>query len=140
MNEKQAVPHYTVTAGVVWDHCSSRVLIAKRRNADTHGSLWEFPGGKRELGESLRECLARELEEELGIEVEVEEPFITVEQDYKRFHITLHTFHCRILRGQPRAIACAQWGWVKIDELANYTFSAADKKIITKLQRHFVQD
>ena len=135
MNEKPALPHYTVTAGVVWDRYSSHVLIAKRRHGDTHGGLWEFPGGKLEAGESLEECLVRELEEELGIDVEVQEPFITVEQDYERFHITLHTFHCRILRGQPRAIACAGWRWVKITDLSSFTFSAADKHIIAALQK-----
>ena len=140
MEVDHAVPHYTVTAGVVWDRSSSRVLITQRRSDDAHGGLWEFPGGKQESGESLEECLARELMEELGIEVEVQEPFITVEHNYPGFHITLHTFHCRILRGQPRAIACAEWSWVKIDELARYPFSAADKKIVTKLQSHFVQD
>ena len=138
MEVDHAVPHYTVTAGVVWDRSSSRVLITQRRSDDAHGGLWEFPGGKQEASESLRECLARELMEELGIEVEEQEPFITVEHNYPGFHITLHTFRCRILRGEPRAIACAEWSWVKIDELARYTFSAADKKIVTKLQSHFV--
>jgi len=135
LNEKPAVPHYTVTAGVVWDRSSSRVLIAKRRDDDARGGMWEFPGGKREPGESLEGCLTRELREELGIEVEVQAPFITVEHTYPDLRITLHAFHCRILRGQPRAIACQDWRWVKIDELANYTFSAADEHIITKLQK-----
>ncbi len=138
MSAKHAVPHYDVAAGVVWDRSSSRqtrVLIAKRRDDDAHGGLWEFPGGTQEPGESLEECLARELSEELGIEVEVQEPFITVEQDYRSFHITLHTFHCHIMRGEPRAIACADWRWVEIDEFANYSFSVADKHITTALQK-----
>jgi len=136
MEVDHAVPHYEVTAGVVWDRALSAqacVLITQRRSDDAHGGLWEFPGGKQEPRESLRECLARELREELGIEVEVQEPFITVEQDYESFHITLHTFHCRILRGEPRAIACAQWNWVKITDLSSYTFSAADEHIVAKL-------
>lgn len=77
--------------------------------------------------------------EELGIEVEVQEPFITVEHNYSDFRITLHTFHCRILHGKPRAIACANWSWAGITDLFSYDFSAADKKIVTKLQSHFVQ-
>lgn len=138
METDQAVPHYTVTAGVVWDRSPSpqaRVLITKRHSDDARGGLWEFPGGKQEAGESLQECLARELREELKIEVEVQKPFITVEHNYRDLCITLHTFHCHILRGQPRAVACADWRWVAIDELTNYSFSAADEHVVTELQR-----
>ena len=134
MNEKSAVPHYTVTAGVVWDRSSSRVLIAKRRDDDARGGLWEFPGGKRERGESLEGCLTRELREELGIEVEVRGPFITVEHDYPDLRITLRAFHCRILRGEPKALACQDWGWAEIDDLSDYPFSAADEHIVSELQ------
>ena len=135
MNEKQAVPHYTVTAGVVWDRASSCVLITKRREEDVQGGLWEFPGGKQEPGESLQDCLVRELREELAIEVDVSKPFITVEHSYSEFDITLHALHCRILSGEPRAIACQEWKWVRVDELDSYAFSAADERIVTELQR-----
>ena len=135
MNNKSVVPHYTVTAGVVWDRSSSRVLITKRRDGDARGGMWEFPGGKREPGESLEGCLTRELREELGIEVEVRDQFITVEHTYPDLRITLHAFHCLIVRGEPRAIACQEWKWVKIDELANYPFSTADEHIVADLQR-----
>ena len=138
MEIEHAVPHYNVAAGVVWDRPPSRqarLLIAKRRADDARGGLWEFPGGKQEPRESLQECLARELMEELGIEVEVQEPFITVQHSYQGLHISLHTFHCRIVRGKPRAIACADWRWVAIDELADYVFPAADKRVIAELQK-----
>jgi len=138
MEIEHTVPHYNVTAGVVWDRPPSRqarLLIAKRRADDARGGLWEFPGGKQEPRESLQECLARELMEELGIEVEVQEPFITVEHNYRDLSITLHTFHCQIVRGEPRAIACAQCEWVSIDKLADYSFSAADEQVITVLQK-----
>ena len=138
MEIEHAVPHYSVTAGVVWDRPPSRqarLLIAKRRADDARGGLWEFPGGKQEPGESLQECLARELMEELGIEVQVQEPFITVEHNYRDLSITLNTFHCRIVRGKPRAIACADWRWVEINELADYVFPAADKRVIAELQK-----
>ncbi len=138
MKTEYAIPHYEVTAGIVWDRSSSshaRVLITQRRPDDAHGGLWEFPGGKQESGESLEECLARELVEELGIEVVVQEAFITVEHDYSDFRITLHTFHCQIVSGKPKTIACEEFQWVTIDELSKYSFSAADEQIVDELQR-----
>ena len=136
MAEHAAPPHH-VAAGLVWDRSPSqqaRVLITKRRDDDAHGGLWEFPGGGQEAGESLRECLARELDEELGIEVEVQGTFITIEHSYLKFDIILHTFHCQIVRGEPQAIACEEWRWVTIDQLSSYTFSAADRHVVAKLQ------
>lgn len=136
MKTEHVVPHYDVTAGMVWDRTSSpqaRVLIARRRDNDAHGGLWEFPGGGQEPGESLEECLVRELKEELGIEVAVQGPFITVEHSYPDFRISLHTFHCQIVRGEPQAIDCAEWRWVTIDELNSYSFSAADKSVVIAL-------
>ena len=139
MEAEHAIPHYEVTAGIVWDRAPSaeeaRVLITKRRSDDAHGGLWEFPGGKQESGESLEECLARELREELGIEVVVQEAFITVEHDYSDFRITLHTFHCQIVSGEPKTIACEEFQWVTIDELSKYSFSAADEQIVDELQK-----
>jgi len=137
MNQGEAVPHYTVAAGLVWDRpfsSQARLLIAKRIKSDEHGGLWEFPGGKKKLAESLHRCLARELMEELAIKVDVTEPFITVKQDYPEFSVTLHTFHCTILKGQPQAISCEQWRWVNVNDLTNYKFPEADRLVISKLQ------
>jgi mutator protein MutT len=139
MEAEHAIPHYEVTAGIVWDRDPSaeeaRVLITKRRSDDAHGGLWEFPGGKQESGESLKECLARELAEELGIEVAVQEPFIAVEHDYSDFRITLHTFHCQIVSGKPKTIACEDFQWVTVNKLSKYCFSAADQQLVAKLQK-----
>ena len=64
-------PHFHVTAGVVWKN--GRVLIAKRPEGGHLEGYWEFPGGKQEKGESLKGCLEREIEEELGLKVRAEE-------------------------------------------------------------------
>ena len=139
MEAEYAIPHYEVAAGIVWDRAPSaaeaRVLITKRRSDDAHGGLWEFPGGKLEPRESLKECLARELVEELGITVEVQEAFITVEHDYSDFRITLHTFHCQIVSGEPKTIACEEFQWVTVNKLSKYCFSAADQELVAKLQK-----
>jgi A/G-specific adenine glycosylase len=126
-------PHYDVTAGVIWNE-RGRFLIAQRLPEGLLGGLWEFPGGKQESGESLEDCLQRELAEELGIEVYVGEPLAVVQHAYTHFRITLHAFHCRLTGGQPRALGCAGWEWIELDEVDRFAFSAADRKIIAALQ------
>ena len=77
-----------------------KILITRRPEKGLLGGLWEFPGGKQKPGESLAECLKREIEEELGIEISVGEPFMQVNHAYSHFKITLHPFFCRHLKGR----------------------------------------
>lgn len=126
-------PHYDVTAAVT-RRADSRLLIAQRPPGGMLGGLWEFPGGKREPGESLRDCLRRELREELGIEVEVGEPIGAVRHAYTHFRITLYAFTCRLVAGEPAALGCAGWAWVTLDELDRYAFPVTDQKIIAMLR------
>ncbi len=137
---KRAVPHRDVVAGVVWEGgaepCSpgAKLLLAQREEGDMLGGLWEFPGGTVEVGESFEAALARELHEELGIEVAVGERFVTVEHAYTHFRMSLHTFHCRHICGQPRAIACADFAWVEPDGVSAYALSVADRKVANALR------
>lgn len=126
-------PHFEVTAGVIWND-DGRFLIAQRPLKGLLGGLWEFPGGKREPGETLEGCLRRELTEELAIAVAVGAPLTVVQHAYTHFRITLHTFHCRLVEGQPRALGCTDWRWITLDDVNRYAFSAADHKIITALR------
>lgn len=133
-----AIPHIDVVAGAIWDGkpyaTNSRLLIAQRMPNDMLGGLWELPGGKVEAGETFECALHRELREELSIEVKILEPLMTIKHTYTRFHMTLHVFHCRHIAGEPRAIECAYWTWALPDELENYTFPAADRKILAALK------
>jgi mutator protein MutT len=141
VKEQSEIPHHEVTAALVWNlppfSNKARILITKRRPDDESGGLWEFPGGKQEAGESLHACLARELAEELAIAPIVGERFITVEQEYPSCRITLHVFHCQHTGETPQCIACADWQWVTIGELARYQFSAADMKVIAAIRQTF---
>ncbi|WP_448594415.1 A/G-specific adenine glycosylase [Thermoflexus hugenholtzii] len=130
---RRALPHYDVTAGVI--EADGRVLIAQRPLQGMLGGLWEFPGGKVEPGESLEECLRRELREELGIEVEVGEPVLTLRHTYTHMRITLHVFRCRIRSGTPQPIGCADVRWVPIAELDRYAFPRTDQRIVEWLRR-----
>jgi A/G-specific adenine glycosylase len=128
---RRAIPHRDVTAGVIWK--GDRLLIAQRLPQGLLGGLWEFPGGKQEAGESLPHCLQREIREELGIEIEVGELFLTLQHAYSHFRITLHVFRCRYKGGQPQALDCADWRWVPVDELPRFAFPVADQKIVAAL-------
>jgi A/G-specific adenine glycosylase len=130
---RRPVPHYDVAAAVT-TRADGRVLVAQRNAEDMLGGLWEFPGGKREDGETLPECLAREMREELDIEVEVGRPLIVVEHAYTHFRITLHAFECRVASGEPRCLDCAAFRWVIADDLEELPMSVADRKVAQALQ------
>jgi len=126
-------PHYDVTAGVISGE-DGRLLIAQRPHEGMLGGLWEFPGGKRESGESLEACLEREIREELGIEIAVGAQLTTVRHAYTHFRITLYAFACEHVGGRPQALGCADWAWVRLEELERYAFPATDRQIIAVLR------
>ncbi|MGQ9501843.1 MAG: A/G-specific adenine glycosylase [Anaerolineae bacterium] len=128
------LPHMTVTAGVIRG-ADGRVLIAQRRPDAMLGGLWEFPGGKCQDGETLTECLRREVREELGVIIAVEHPLVTLRHRYTHSRITLHVFTCRLVAGEPRALACADWRWATLADLSAYAFPATDRKIVALLQQ-----
>ncbi len=128
---KKKLPHYDVTAAVIEQ--DGRVLIAQRPLEGMLGGLWEFPGGKKEPGETLAECLRREIREELGLEIEVGPPVTTVKHSYTHFKITLHAFYCRLVKGRPQALGVADWRWVTLAELDRFAFPRTDLKIIAVL-------
>ena len=110
-------------------------LIAKRK-AGTHlGGFWEFPGGKQEPGESLEACLRRELQEELGIEITVTEPFRVIRHEYPDKTVELHFFRCSVASGEIRPLGCDEVRWVAPEELASVTFPPADQSVIQALAR-----
>ncbi|MBI5303483.1 MAG: A/G-specific adenine glycosylase [Chloroflexi bacterium] len=130
--KKKPLPHHEIAVGVIWKR--GKVLIARRKDDALLGGLWEFPGGHREKRESLEKCAAREVREELGIEIAVGEKFAEVEHAYSHFAITLHAFQCKHVRGRPRAIGCAAFKWVAPDALSRYAFPKANLKVIEKMR------
>ena len=127
--KKKPVPHKHVGAGIVVDR-RGRFLIAQRKEGSMLGGLWEFPGGTLEKGETIEQCIARELKEELGIGVEVGEHVMTVRHAFSHFTMDLHAHACRLKAGRPRAIHCAAWKWVTPGEFRRYPFGRADLRVI----------
>jgi len=131
--KRKPLPHHTIAVGLVWNH--GKLLIDQRPADGLLGGLWEFPGGKVEPGETLEECLVREVKEELGIDIRVEESFVTVKHSYTHFRITLHSFHCRYLDGRPQPRQVAAWRWVYPSELAGFAFPKANKRVLEALEK-----
>ncbi len=132
IKKKAKVPHIVVGAAVTTNR-KGEVLIAQRRQSDMLGGLWEFPGGKLEPGETIEECVVRELQEELGIKTVVGEHVMTVKHAYSHFTMTMHVYYTKIISGRPRPIHCADYAWVNVPDLGKYAYSKADLQVVARL-------
>lgn len=119
-----------VTAAVI--EKDGRILIGKRKLGRFAGR-WEFPGGKLEPGETGEECLARELREELGVEVRSMAPFLSTRHIYTHMAIELVTYRVDLLPGDFFLRDHTEIRWVLPEELDEYDFPEADKAVIDRL-------
>ncbi len=110
-----------------------RYLITQRPPTATLPLLWEFPGGRVEPGETDEKALARELDEEMGIEVAVGDRVVHVEHAYPAYDIDFCVYRCALVAGPIRHVRVHDHRWVRPDELDSYEFPAADEKTIAKL-------
>jgi len=120
-----------VAAGLVFRN--GLLLITQRPSHSHLGGLWEFPGGKREAGETFEYCVRRELQEELGIDVEVGELIESITHHYPDKAIFLKFFRCNLRQNEPCALSCGAFAWVAAPELRNYVFPAADERLLERL-------
>lgn len=127
-------PHKIIGVAVIWND-QKQILIDRRLLEGTMGGLWEFPGGKIEPGETVQECIKREIYEELGIEIEVGEHLITIDHTYTHLRVTLNVHHCRHISGIPKPIECDEVLWVDLDILDKFTFPEANTQIIKALHQ-----
>lgn len=121
-----------VSAGLVFR--DSRLLITQRPPTGHLANLWEFPGGKRELGESFEQCLARELREELEIKVDVGELLEEITHHYAEKSVHLRFYRCALRHGEPKPVGCQAVAWVTRAELDRYAFPAADACLLAALK------
>ncbi len=121
-----------VAAGLVFH--DRRLLIARRPRGSHLAGYWEFPGGKRQPGETFENCLARELREELGVTVEIHALVATVTHAYPGKTVHLKFFACGWRSGEPQALGCDAFAWVRRNELSDYRFPAADVRLLDFLR------
>ena len=113
-----------------------RVLLAKRPEGKTMAGMWEFPGGKIEVGETPEAALIRELEEELGINTAESclAPISFASHRYDDFHLIMLVFVCRKWEGTPQPREGGELVWVRAARLRDYEMPPADLPLIPVLQ------
>jgi 8-oxo-dGTP diphosphatase len=119
----------TVVAAVIRD-TDDRVLLTKRPPGSHMEGLWEFPGGKVDDGEAPRDALARELHEELGLEVRVEQPITFAVHEEPGLRILLLFYAVSIAAGEPRGREGQAVRWVPAAQLPSYPTPPADAEIV----------
>ena len=127
-------PQIDVVIGVVL-RTDGHVLVCQRKPEGHLGGYWEFPGGKREPGESLEQCLVRELEEELAIQVQPVAALEVIEYDYPAIRVRLHPYLCAYADGVPQPIGCQRLEWIAPPTLLDYRFPPANDALIAQLVR-----
>jgi 8-oxo-dGTP diphosphatase len=128
-----ALPRKQIGVAVIWNQ-SGQILIDKRKVGGAMGGLWEFPGGKIEAGETVADCIIREINEELAIEIAIGAHLISIEHTYPTFQITLIVHNCEYISGTPQPIESDEIRWVEVGDLRQYEFPAANVEIINAIE------
>jgi mutator protein MutT len=110
-----------------------KVLVCQRKDDDTFGGYWEFPGGKQEDGETLEQCLARELREELNIAARPTSALPPIVHDYPETLVRLFPFLCEHESGEPEMIECQAARWIAPIQLREYRFPPANEGLIEQV-------
>jgi mutator protein MutT len=113
---------------------AGRLLITQRPKGGHLGGLWEFPGGKREPGETWEACVIREIQEELGVVITIGARFAEVTHVYPERAVHLQFFTATFAQGEPRPIGCSACAWITREQLDDFAFPAADAQLLAQLK------
>lgn len=128
---KKSRPHHVLGVGIV--SRGDKVLIARRPENGLLGGLWEFPSARQQEGEALGETCIRAVREAAGVDAAVRNRFRTVKHAFTHFSVTMHAFQCDYTGGEARARNCSDVRWVSPENLEDYAFSRANRKLIEYL-------
>jgi 8-oxo-dGTP diphosphatase len=110
-----------------------KYLITQRRSTAVLANLWEFPGGRVEPDETDADALAREIDERLGVAIQVGQMISYVRHPYEHYTVDLHLYECRLLTPELRTRAVQAFRWISSDEFDDYEFAPADEASMSKL-------
>lgn len=126
-------PHKEIVVGVLVKN--NKLLIAKRRTDQMLGGLWEFPGGKVEMGETKEEALVREFQEEVGLDIDVLQPFCEVDHAFTHFTISITAYLCNYKLGKAKALSGSKIKWITLKNIDQFPFPKANLTIIKELKK-----
>ena len=121
-----------VVAALIWDE--NRFLACQRPGHKARGLLWEFVGGKVEPGETKKQALIRECQEELAVTVAVQDVFMEVDHVYPDLTVHLTLFNASIAEGIPQKLEHNDLRWITVEEIDQYEFCPADEEILRRLK------
>ena len=132
--EDKRVKSIRVSAAVI--HRDGKIFATKRGYGEYKGK-WEFPGGKREEGESGEEGVDREIREELDSKVRIERLICTTDYDYPTFHLTMDVYLSTLIEGKLTLLEHEDAKWVSLDSIDNLDWLPADWSVIDEIKKHF---
>jgi mutator protein MutT len=124
----QDAPRRDVAIAVIMR--DGKVLVCQRPDRGSFAGYWEFPGGKREPGETVVECLRREVNEELAMRIAPVHPLRPIDHDYPNGRIRLHPYVCTTDDATPRLLACQDAKWIDPRDLKQYRFPPANDALL----------
>lgn len=125
-----------VAAAVICDSLlEKRFIFATARGYGEFKGQWEFPGGKVEAGETSRQALVREIQEELDTRISVSDQIATIEYDYPTFHLSMDCFWCEVVHGELKLLEAQDAKWLSKDELYTVQWLPADITLIKKIEK-----
>lgn len=128
---KKVINVTEVVAALIWQN--DKFMICQRPAHKARGLLWEFVGGKVELGETKEQALIRECAEELGITLDVGDVFMDVTHEYPDITVHLTLFNATIAEEKPQKLEHNDIKWITSSEIPNYTFCPADEEILSRI-------
>ena len=119
--------------------CKDREIFATQRGYGVYKDWWEFPGGKIETGETPEQALAREIREELAVEITVGDRLTEVEYDYPEFHLSMACYWCSVEKGHLTLLEHEAARWLQLRDLRQVKWLPADIQVLEAIENYFAE-